>query len=210
MAKEAKAPKTKEVKEKQAFSINSISKKKNAALPSKQTINFVIEKRRISPMKLVIVILLVLLVLAVAGKYGFLDQMAKVDDAEANLASKQAELAAVNAKIASYGDLADSYERYSYYWMTESELALVDRLDVLHLLEDEVMGVATVENFALDDNILTMNIHGVTLDRASRIVNELESSPLVESAAVYSASAEDAMEASIFMSVTLTKEATEE
>ena len=59
------------------------------------------------------------------------------------------------------------------------------------------------------DNILTLNIHGLTLEQASTLVNTLESDDLVESATVYSAVAEDAGEARIFLSINLMKEAAE-
>jgi len=52
-----------------------------------------------------------------------------------------------------------------------------------------------------------MNIHGITLEQASAMVKSLEESGLVISATVYNAVAEEAQEASIFMSIILTKEA---
>ena len=57
-----------------------------------------------------------------------------------------------------------------------------------------------------------MNLTGITLQKASDIVNALEQEDIVESATVYSAttsSGEDATGAEIFMSVTLVKEAAE-
>lgn len=181
-------------------------KKKNTAVPTKQTINFVHSQRDLDPKRIALAAAVVVILLAVVAKFGIIDQENKRTLAQSELAAQQTELAQVNEKLAGYDELAAEYGRYSYGLMNEREISLVDRMEALELLEDHVLKVATIEDFALNENVLTLNIHGVTLDRASKIVKELESSPLVESASVYSASAEDAKEASIFMSITLTKE----
>ena len=183
--------------------------KKAAVVPSKQTINFAHQAKKVDPVRLVLFIVLALVVLAAAVKFGVLDQEAKRAVAESQLADKQAQMDEINAKLGGYDELAAKYGRYSYGWMNENETGLVNRMDVLKLLEDQVMRAAIVEDFSISDNVLTLNIHGITLERASSIVKELENSPLVKSASVYSASAEEAQEASIFMSVILTKEAAE-
>ena len=60
---------------------------------------------------------------------------------------------------------------------------------------------------AVNNNVLTLNIHGITLEEASKMVKNLEASDLVSSAIVYNAVAEEAAEAEIFLSIVLTKEA---
>jgi len=199
--------KPEETPEKKKAAGLALNKKKGAILPSKKTMNFVPRRKALSSSTVAIVVLVVFAVVVVLTKFGFLDPLSKKSTAELKLANAQAELAELEAKINEYGDLALDYDRYSFYWMTDTELSLVNRIDVLKLLEKQVMSVATIENFSIDDNIMTLNIRGVTLERASAIVKELENSSMVESAAVYSASAADAVEASIFMSITLTKEA---
>ena len=194
---------------KQTNALGGLSKKSVAA-PTKQTMNFVHHKSSVNVPRLIIVILVILIALAAIVKFGILDQEAKKTAAYTELAGKQEQLAEINKKLEDYDALAAEYGRYSYGWLNESEQSLVNRMDVIKLLDKYVIPVATVENYALSDNVLTLNIHGVTLQHASVIVKQLESNDLVESAAVYSASAEEAAEASIFMSIVLTKEAAEE
>ena len=83
---------------------------------------------------------------------------------------------------------------------------MLSRMDVLKLVEERIVPRCTVENLAVNNNVLTMNIHGLTLEQASAMVKNLEKSPMVESALVYSAVAEEAAEASIFLSINMTKE----
>jgi hypothetical protein len=80
-------------------------------------------------------------------------------------------------------------------------------MDVLNLIEKEIASKAIIDNMAVNNNVLTLNIHGITLEQASTMVKSLEQQGLVSSAAVYNAVAEDAEEAKIFMSIILTKEA---
>lgn len=80
-------------------------------------------------------------------------------------------------------------------------------MDVLQLVEQEIATKAIIDNMAVNNNVLTLNIHGITLEQASTMVRSLEERGLVESAAVYNAVAEQAEEAEIFMSIIMTKEA---
>ena len=188
----------------------AVKKKNDTVAPTKQTINFVHSQSKLDPKRIALLAAISLVLIAVVIKFGFIDQEKKRDLAKSELASQQAILNQINDKLADYDELAEKYGRYSYGLMNERETGLVDRLEALQLLEDYVRRNATIKDFKLSDNVLTMNISGITLDRASQIVKQLESSPLVSSAAVYTASAENAKEASICMSITLTKEVDDE
>ena len=72
-------------------------------------------------------------------------------------------------------------------------------------MEAEIASRAFIDNFAVNNNVLTMNIYGITLEQASTIVNRLENNELVTSARVNSATADDGVEARIFISIVLSK-----
>lgn len=184
-------------------------KKKGAAVvvPSKKTMNFVHHQSSFNPKKVVPVVVIVILAALVFAKFGLIDPLAEKTAAYNELAQKQEQLAVVNAKLAGYDELALEYGRYSYGWMNDTEVNMVSRMDVLALVEQKVTPAAVVENMAVNNNVLTLNIHGITLEQASAMVKSLEESPLVASATVYNAVASEAQEASIFMSIILTKEA---
>lgn len=185
-----------------------LGKKKGAVVaPTKKTMNFVHHQSSINYKKLIPFILVLVIVAAVFAKFGIMDQLDKKTAAYNELAQKQEQLAAVNAKLIGYDELEKQYGRYSYGWMNDTEVNLVSRMDVLKLVEDKIAPAAVIENIAVNNNVLTMNIHGITLEQASSMVKSLEQSDLVVSATVYNAVAEEAEEASIFMSIILTKEA---
>lgn len=181
--------------------------KVNAAAPSKKTMNFSrhvssFDLRKMAPYLIVIVI-----VLALFAKFGFIDQLSKKSDAYAQLADIQSQQEMLDLKLKDYPELEKQYGRYSYGWMSEDEVSLVDRMEVYSLIESKIMDAAVIEDFAINSNVITMNIRGITLIQASAVVKDLESSPMVDSAYVYSAEAENAEQAEMFMTVNLVKEA---
>lgn len=184
--------------------------KKGAVRESKRTMNFVHHQSTFNPWKVLPIVLVVFIALAIFAKVGFLDPLSQKTLAYGELASKQEQLAAVNSRLVGYDELADQYNRYSYGLMNDSEINLVNRMDVLELLETEIASKAIVENFSVNNNVLTMNIHGITLEQASEMVKKLENTSIVSRATVNSATAPDAIEARIFISITLEKPVEEE
>ena len=182
-------------------------KKAAIVAPSKKTMNFVHHQSSFNLKKVIPIVLIVLIVAAVFLKFGVLDMLDKKAAAQAELDQKLQQLALVEAKLEGYDELAMEYGRYSYGWMNDTEVNMVSRMDVLNLIERKISPKATIDNFAVNNNVLTLNIHGITLEEASKMVKSLEAAKLVESASVYNAVAEAAEEAKIFMSINLTKEA---
>ena len=181
--------------------------KKTPALPTKKTMNFVHHESSFNPKKVLPLAIVAIVVIAVFAKFGIMDQLDKKTAAYNDLAQRQEQLAVVNAKLAGYDELAKQYGRYSYGWMDESEVNMVSRMDILALVEQKISPAAVIENIAVNSNVLTLNIHGITLEQASAMVKSLEESEMVTSATVYNADAATAEEASIFLSIILTKEA---
>lgn len=184
-----------------------VTKKTAVVVPSKKTMNFVHHQSTFNLKKVLPIVLVVLIVAAVFVKFGILDPLAKKTAALNELSMKQEQLAAINTKLADYPELEKEYGRYSYGWMNDTEINLVSRMDVLNLIEQRIATKAIIDDIAVNNNVLTLNIHGITLEQASSMVKNLEESDLVTSASVYNAVAEDAETAQIFMSIILTKEA---
>ena len=184
-----------------------ISKKKAVQMPSKKTMNFARRQSNFNPKKVIPIILVIVILAAVLVKFGVMDPLDKKSAAYSELSYKQVQLAALNAQLTGYEELEQEYGRYSYGWMNETEISLVSRIEALNLVEKQIANKATIKDMAINNNVLTLNIYGITLKEASDMVAKLEQNALVESAAVYNATAEAAEEAEIFMSIILTKEA---
>ena len=181
-------------------------KEKEIKVPSKRTMNFIHHQSSFNPKRMVPVILVLVILAAVFVKFGILDLTSKKIAAYEELSSKQMQLASLNKGLSGYDEVFYQYGRYSYGWMNETETNMLSRMDVLKLVEERISPNCIIENLAVNDNVLTMNIHGLTLKQASAMVKNLEKSPMVESALVYNAVAEEAAEANIFLSINMTKE----
>ena len=189
---------------------NKNAKATEVKIPEKSTMNFARREIGVNYKKLLPVVLIVIIAAVIFAKFGFLDPISEKTRAYSELASKQDQLTAYTAKLQEYDELAKQYGRYSYGWMSESETSIVDRTEVLSLLENKIMRKATVENYAINNNVLTINLTGLSLTQASRVVEDLESSPIVVSATVYNSNSNEDGTEEIYMSIILEKEAEEE
>ncbi len=182
-------------------------KKGGPVAPSKRTMNFVHHQSSINWTKVAIFGLVFLIAAGMFAKFGILDQLSRKSAAYNELAMQQEQLTLISTKLEGYEELSRQYGRYSYGWMNQTEVNMVSRMDVLKLVEKEIVPNAIIENMAVNNNVLTLNIRDITLADASTMVKSLEANDLVSSAIVYTAVAENAEEASIFISITLVKEA---
>lgn len=185
-----------------------IGKKK--AVASKSTMNLSLHQSSFQPKRVIPVVLVIVIAALLFAKFGFMDPIAKKSAAYTDLAQKQDTLSKISAQLVDYDELAAQYGRYSYGWLTETEASLVDRMDLLEILETTISPVAVVKDFAINNNIVAVNLSGITLDETSVLVKELESDPRIESVTVYSAKADDSdMKAQVAMTIIMQKEAAE-
>ena len=185
----------------------SAKAKVSAAAPTKKTMNFSHHVSSFDLRKMMPAIIGIVIVIGLFAKFGIIDQLSKKTSAFAELSDIQTQQDVLNAKLKDYPELEKQYGRYSYGWMSEDEVSLVDRMEVYKLIESKVMDAAVIENFAVNGNVITMNMRGITLKEASAVVKDLESSDMVDSAYVYSAEAENAEQAQMFMTINISKEA---
>lgn len=185
----------------------SVKLKKSAPIASKKTINLAFHESSFNAKKMMPIIGIVVLCVLVFLKVGFLDQNEKRTKALNELAQKQEMLAVLQTKLTGYDELANNYGRYSYGWMTLEESSLVDRMDVLEIMEDLVDPSASIENMAVNSNVVNISISGLSLEKTSSLVNTLEAHPLIRSVTVSAARSEDAeLNASVSMIIILEKE----
>lgn len=179
-------------------------------LSAKQTMNFVRHKPSFALRRVLPAMLAAILALLVFVKIGLLDPLQQKAQAYEGLSQKQEQSAQLNVRLAGFEELQQQYLRYGTSLMTQQEASLVSRGALLELVEEKISGRATLQDLTVNLNILTIHISGVTLEDASIIVSALESSPLVASAVIHSATADDGNQAHIFISIRLADESGEE
>ena len=85
-------------------------------------------------------------------------------------------------------DYSEVWERYSRYSATEGERALIDRMEVLALLDEAVGTTAVMDTVSIGGSTVQLQFSGVTLAQTAQIVKALEASPIVAYTMVNTAS----------------------
>lgn len=183
--------------------------KRKAVYPTKTSMNlFYKPDRTTKPSTIALYVLFVLVLLLGLSKWLVYDLWMEKQAAERGLASAQNEL---NLTLAQLADYSEVQERYFRYAATDEERAIVDRMEVLAMLEGAV-GSAQTNSVSINGERVQLQISDVTLAQTAMIVDRLESSPLVAGTQVNTASTTgndgDLVQANIV--IQLQKEADEE
>ncbi|MCQ2463918.1 MAG: hypothetical protein MJ177_11070 [Clostridia bacterium] len=181
----------------------SLPKKGSAAQQEKMTMNFARRSSGIDVKKLAPVLGVILVIALVFFKFGIMDRLGEKNAAYKLLNEKQSTIDELSLKLSGYDKLHEKYGRYSYGWMNEDEVNAIDRMDIMNLIEKKIMPYASISDFSISGNVITLNLFGVTLKQTSTIVKTVEKDKLVKSASVYNASAQDADKADVLMSIVL-------
>ena len=162
------------------------------------------EKSQFAPAKLIPLLLLLIVLSAVFGKFAVADRLVKVERAQSELAALQQRKANLTVSTAWYEELSEKYARYSTGWMTEDEQAAVTRMEMLSMVESELMPGSRVLCESASGNVLSVELSGVTLEDTSRFVQNLYQRPDVTNVAVYTASTKDEPGAQATVSLVIT------
>ena len=134
---------------------------------------------------------------------GILRPLGEKTRAYNDLSQLRDQLTQANERLLEFDAVQQDYIRYSPEMLTESEGILADRTEVLTLVAQDIAPWATVENFSINGNILTMNLSGITLEDAGALTARLEAATQVRQAVILSATADDGQQARILLSITL-------
>lgn len=166
--------------------------KHRGQMPTKRTINLAAQREKKVRIGLAIPAILLILAAAVAfSKFLVIDRMAEVSAARNEVYQLQRRLDAGYEELAGFDDLAELYAHYTYSGFTAEELGRADRVLVLDLMQRVVLPQATVNNWSLTGNELTINMTCGTLQEVNLIVQQLEKEDLVDFCMVYTANTND-------------------
>lgn len=159
--------------------------RRKAAYPVKRSMNlFYKPDRTTKPATIALYVLFVLVCLLGLGKFLVYDLWEETRTAEQALASAEAQRDSLLTQLADYSEVLERYSRYS---STEEERALVDRMEVLALLDEAVGSTAVLDGISISESAVQLQFSSVTLAQTAEIVKALEASPLVASTMVNTA-----------------------
>lgn len=162
--------------------------KKKGQYPSKTELNLAVQYSA-SAMRGSTVAAFLILLIAVGGftKILVLDQLNRVNAAQDQVAVFRQQLDEEKAANDEYESVAEEYDRYFYTGFTDEELSVVDRMEILNLLEEKLMSSAKVEDVSVSGNSVSVNLSDLSLQQLSDLISRLKESEIVEDVTVYSA-----------------------
>ena len=159
---------------------------RKTAYPVKRTMNlFYKPDRTTKPTTIALYVIFVLVCLLGLGKVLVYDLWMETREAQQALAMAEEERNGVMAQLADYNEVKERYNRYA---ATEEERALIDRMEVLALLDENVGSKADMGMISINGSTVQLQFSGVTLAETARIVKALEASPIVAFTVVSTAS----------------------
>lgn len=158
-------------------------------MPQKQAMNLYYKPDRTTkPATVALYTLFVLVCLLGLGKLLIYDIWVQTAEARAQLEAVQAQLNGYMAELADYNEVRERYQRYA---ATDEERVLIDRMEVLALLDEAVGATAQIDTIAISGSVVQIQFSGVTLAQTAQIVRALEGSPIVAGITVNTASTAD-------------------
>lgn len=158
----------------------SAPKKLKGKIPSKQTLNLVYKKKDTGRRVFVILaIVLFILALACFGWFIVRGQLSKVAKARNKYESIQGELNTLSSVRKRYDGIEELYSHYGSSYMNAEELALQNRMAVLQVINSKISLTQGLSQIQLTGNTATVQLMSLELKEVSRIVAELEESPIV-------------------------------
>lgn len=141
--------------------------------PSKTYINLIIpDEREIRGMRSIVGLVVGVIALALFAKFGVYDFFARVMAKNVELAERSEYLSLLTVQLADYDEVMDTYRMYEAARMTE-EAGDIAVVDVLDLTDRRLLPAATINSFALDNNVLTVELSEINLDSVGDLVASL-------------------------------------
>lgn len=158
---------------------------KKTAYPVKRSMNLYYKPDRTTkPATVALYVLFILVCLLGLGKFLVYDVWQETVQAQRTLAAAEEKRNDIMVQLADYNEVKERYNRYA---ATEEERALLDRMEILALLDSAVGATADIGAISISANTVQLQFSGVTLAQTAEIVKKLEASPLVASTTVSTA-----------------------
>lgn len=164
-------------------------RRQKAFYPAKRSMNLYYKPDRTTkPATVSLYMLFALVCLLGLSRPLVYDLCAETAAAQQTLAAAEEELSEI---LLDLGDYSQVQERYLRYSLTDEEKALVDRIEVLGLLDEAVGATADMESISISGDTVQLQFYDVPLTETSRIIRALEDSPLVAEITVNTALTRD-------------------
>ena len=148
---------------------------KTKKYPEKTLINLVRFETEKSHSKDILIVLLILLCLIAFAKYGVYDQFLKLQQAQREYGVVQGQLIELQQANSNYDEIKKEYDRVTEWYMTEAEKSVIDKMDVLKMLEEDLMPYVEVMNLSVAGSMITAQTGNTDLETVAEFLVRLQS-----------------------------------
>lgn len=157
-------------------------------MPTKRSINLVlIDENRISPLKAIPAILIIIILAAAFSKFMVADRLLEMSRAQGEADRMKTTLQQTQEALENYEGIEDTYAHMTTTGMTEEELGRVNRVSILELVSSILPQGDYTRAWSVSGNILTVEITGRTLEYLNELSRRIEKSPIVDTCAISTA-----------------------
>ena len=167
-------------------------KNKKPKLPTKRYINLAIDEDKKSKKNVPYIILIGLVALGLFVKFGILDQLHKIEQAKVAYNAAMDELNAYKAANSEFDAIKKEYDEVTDWYMTEEENAVVDKLKVFKMLENDMMPYVGIQSVQISGDQISIETEKTTLNTVSKFLDALQNDKRVGFVTVTTAAASNA------------------
>lgn len=149
-------------------------------VPTKRTINLATVGVKKVKVGMAIPGIIIIIIAAIAlGKFGVADRLTAMSAAQGRASEIQGQVSEAYQRIEDFDDMKDQYAHYTYSGMTDEELSLVSRVEVVDMINRLVTSKYEETGWTLSGNQLTITVSGNTLEEINLLAREFEQEDLV-------------------------------
>ena len=151
----------------------SLKKENKVTYPTKTSINFISNVKQKENRMAVILFVVFLLFLAVFTKFGVLDPLARVNEAERAYRVMESEVNTYKDQLKDYEDVQNHYNEIVGTFLTETEASFLDRTDIIKMVDEDIKANVDIKSISISGNTVRITTDVSTMDNISSIVNTL-------------------------------------
>jgi len=144
------------------------------SLPTKKTINFVVDDSRQRRITFLIVLLVCAAIVMSLLKFGVVDPLLRIQEQERKYNEMAATVARLKSSTSDYDEVLEKYNLLSGNFYTEDELSLADRNDVLAMIDEDISPYISVQNIQMAGNQISVVTGETTMSVVSQVLAKLQ------------------------------------
>ena len=156
----------------------SFKKNKNN-LPSKTSINFIVDTETKTNRISIVLFLVFLVLLGIFTKFAVIDPLAKVAKAEREYREAEKQLDVYRNELSNYAEVAAEYNEKVGTFLTDSERSYLDRTEILAMIKEDIFSHVNVKSISISGNTVRVSTATTTMDLISDITQILLDDPRI-------------------------------